>query len=1311
MAASLNLYSSRVHFTKQQMLYQFLGESGLDEEVLIQLIRNKTPGLPDGVTEESVRKYWRNIGPDITKLTSSITKQRVIERDYKYKIEDLLPNQSITLDVFEGKFSKNKGTKKARAVTVPALNGDLIVIIAVCNKSGSVRYFTIKSLKDPEYIIEKIIQSYGGTLLELYADKVFITTESELLCKKYKVDTHMFVPGSHNIYGGRVEGIGRWVKEGAQHCYNRILALIDLKDFELSEVQPLWRHCWIYSCQVINLRPCVHDASIMRFLYAYGRNFSLINDVMMPFMTKVVIHPLTAGPTGRGVTAYYLCRSVRAGTGILVWNRATKATSIVAPFKVYTHEHNQGSPEELSQIAQDLHGTFKTLDLLPYEETADATPYVIGRTTLSQGGGTPTTVNAVPPGGGVISNGVTAERQSTEDIPEDQDTTAQSTLSRQLRKIEIRDQKQATLDRINSKIAQDKINSDIVKSLSHQARAEARQLVKDKERAELLKKEEEDLASTRASIPGQSTTIEAASNKFRDRIDAIRMDRLTRPNGTCHNTRSRVIADKRNTFVGMIGEYHKDAIDDFEAETNDLIAMAVRTAQLEYSLIMDVHLSGVESLDVNIDIMKKLSPVFVTDPNGEKAAEDRKVMAAFSAERIACIIREEIQCSEDVIYFEDLVEDISKKETQIDSSDDEKDDPLKRPPKPDIPIGRLRKTMPKWIAALRREVDKLVAYDVLQELPQTSTGEYIRPKNAIVQRLIEVAEYKWKTLPDTQVKGWLECIRIVVDGSRDTRPNVFYALTPDRTCLFVILAICATLGHQTINSDVERAYLNALSIDKNLVVIAAPHMFPIALESLLIKALYGSKAGALGWEIHIDAIMESIGYEKCLIARGVYLKYCDGVIVRCYRHSDDLFLTCEDHELQQAEGALIKTKIGMSPWESPAVFLGLEIERRHHITGEIDECGKLILLRQTAKIEEAAKIFAPALSKYFPNSRRSVSGPIPLDHNKDITLVSPLLARLCTPTEITLYQQVVGTIIWIQASTKRNISFATFTVASAVSGATIRDLFNALYLLKYIIQEKDTPLILGGAGPVEFTGTCDCSLGTGRNGKSILSYEATLNEMAGAVASFTQATHFALTNIMHGELESMIKLTHLLIYIRNVVNELGFIPWILQPAVTVRGDNQAALNFVKGGPTSNLSRHFCQRIMAVRNYAENNEAEYEHVPTKDNTSDAGTKAMGPSLFGIHSRNIMGHRLADVLPIKIRGVKSLEEVTTADSALEEAVYLIETDCLEDEINWTLNDLALSHAFTMGMIDTLVEEQPLLIILQEDGTIPNLGFPQL
>jgi hypothetical protein len=52
-------------------------------------------------------------------------------------------------------------------------------------------------------------------------------------------------------------------------------------------------------------------------------------------------------------------------------------------------------------------------------------------------------------------------------------------------------------------------------------------------------------------------------------------------------------------------------------------------------------------------------------------------------------------------------------------------------------------------------------------------------------------------------------------------------------------SIGATLGEVVRCSDVERAYLNAQSIDKNIVILTSPDMIGLPRESLLNKGLYG----------------------------------------------------------------------------------------------------------------------------------------------------------------------------------------------------------------------------------------------------------------------------------------------------------------------------------------------------------------------------------------------------------------------------------------------------------------------------------------
>ena len=85
-------------------------------------------------------------------------------------------------------------------------------------------------------------------------------------------------------------------------------------------------------------------------------------------------------------------------------------------------------------------------------------------------------------------------------------------------------------------------------------------------------------------------------------------------------------------------------------------------------------------------------------------------------------------------------------------------------------------------------------------------GHVIMPENAVIMRLFEILDYKWKVDPETGEERWLEVIRAVVDGSTDKRPENCYAESPDRTILLLMLSIGATTGEYAITSDAVRAY-------------------------------------------------------------------------------------------------------------------------------------------------------------------------------------------------------------------------------------------------------------------------------------------------------------------------------------------------------------------------------------------------------------------------------------------------------------------------------------------------------------------------
>jgi len=60
-----------------------------------------------------------------------------------------------------------------------------------------------------------------------------------------------------------------------------------------------------------------------------------------------------------------------------------------------------------------------------------------------------------------------------------------------------------------------------------------------------------------------------------------------------------------------------------------------------------------------------------------------------------------------------------------------------------------------------------------------------------------------------------------------------------------------------------------------------------------------------------------------------------------------------------------------------------------------------------------------------------------------------------------------------------------------------------------------------------------------------------------------------------------------------------------------------------------------------------------------------------------------------------------------SVLSEILLLEEEDQFINEINWTINDYSLAYAYLFRLDVSSAEEQPLLIVTNEDGSIPSLS----
>jgi len=289
----------------------------------------------------------------------------------------------------------------------------------------------------------------------------------------------------------------------------------------------------------------------------------------------------------------------------------------------------------------------------------------------------------------------------------------------------------------------------------------------------------------------------------------------------------------------------------------------------------------------------------------------------------------------------------------------------------------------------------------------------------------------------------LEVVRAVVDGSTDKRDEDCYAETPDRMVLLMMVSIGASVGEVAMTGDAVRAYLNATSLDRNLVVIASRYMMDIPRVGLLNKGLYGTLKGALGWERWVEEkICREGGFRKCDVPRSVYTMERGGDVVRLFRHSDDFRMSGKDKVTVEEVGSELSGRVRMGGWEECSRFLGLTFEyiKKGH---RFEEGGNIVLVRGVEKIEEMEGSFG-YLAGIYNRKGRVREVPLPLDVIKGDDELDGEFGVSLDREGVKLYMSIVGIAIMIL---KFDVRFAYLVLSRRLSRPREWEMFLAVWVM------------------------------------------------------------------------------------------------------------------------------------------------------------------------------------------------------------------------------------------------------------------------
>lgn len=467
----------------------------------------------------------------------------------------------------------------------------------------------------------------------------------------------------------------------------------------------------------------------------------------------------------------------------------------------------------------------------------------------------------------------------------------------------------------------------------------------------------------------------------------------------------------------------------------------------------------------------------------------------------------------------------------------------------------------EWGDAARKEWETLVETKALLLVDTEVARQAIRNGSDLVV-LFPVYEEKEK-------EGKLvRKVRLVGDGRTHYSAGSTYSPTPSREELLVILHMAAKYDWDIVHIDEVRAFLNATYKGDKPVYTK---MKGDDKYYEVLKALYGLKSSPKDYNTEVKAKLTGMGFTPLLLSSQLYIfKDETGGLVIIYDFVDDFVITGNKlSSIMSFIDRFRKVTNTTEPAYNPAKLLGMELER--------DRAKRIIKVSMKAKIKELVE-------KYNIDKDKEKDVPIPksqyivkeYDYD-DRKVVTETNAKMLDNKGITVYMQVVGSLIWL-TGVRIDIIFATTYLAWYTKAPRQHHLNMCMHVVSYLHSTVDVPLVLGGTGKFGVQTESDASLGTGPKGRSVLGQITRLGDGAGAVTAKATASTLTHCSSFEAELDACSRGMKTIQYISNIIKELG----IEQDQPVLYCDNEAMVNFVKSDGVAKGVRHMELRMWYTR---------------------------------------------------------------------------------------------------------------------------------
>jgi len=437
-----------------------------------------------------------------------------------------------------------------------------------------------------------------------------------------------------------------------------------------------------------------------------------------------------------------------------------------------------------------------------------------------------------------------------------------------------------------------------------------------------------------------------------------------------------------------------------------------------------------------------------------------------------------------------------------------------------------------------------------------------------------------------------------------------FANTGKYKTLRVLLSIAARRDMELVQLDVPQAFTQA-ELEED-VYMEMPQGFEVKeMVCHLKKSLYGLKQSPRNWYLLISAfIRESLGFHATVSDPCIFWKRSrSGLLMLLFLFVDDMQVAFDNAdrnewlENQQKLWDRFKvTDLGESKF-----MLGMKITRNRNV--------RTLTLDQELYITKA-------LEKFGLDKCRPVSTP---GERSDSEVSDSASSKQNEPTDLTLFQEKVGTLLYASISTRPDISYVVNKLAQHMQAPTVKDAVACDRVFRYLAGTKTTGLLFGRnrsdsheRDSMSVGAYADSDWASDRiDRKSITGWIAMVNGDPVSWASKKQKVVSQST--CEAELYAEAAAINEIKWLCGLMKEIGL---NVTSTPIIYGDNQSAQALSMNGIKSERTKHVAIKYAFIYDEVTKGNVVLQWIPTTEQLADILTKSLSRILHNTLRRQLM-----------------------------------------------------------------------------------------